>query len=163
MSDLLILSPSNISPSAFVDSTPHRASLASAYNSYTRITRHPSFPPSFLDEAALFYPLFVTSFLIDDFLKDESCFGVQTHSSYYNSFIQADRVIISSASSKTALILAYLLHSRGIKTIGITVSILLDPQRSKGLTSKQNLKFVSSLPFYSQVPSYDQFVHIGNI
>ena len=50
-------------------------------------------------EHILFFPLFFTSFLIDDFLADEDFFG-------------ADTIVISSASSKTAIIAAYLLAKR---------------------------------------------------
>jgi hypothetical protein len=40
-------------------------------------------------QQALLRPLFITSFLIDDFLDDAQCFGAQ-------------QVLLSSASSKTA-------------------------------------------------------------
>ena len=55
----------------------------------------------------LLVPLFVTSFLIDDFLADEGFFG-------------ADVAILSSASSKTALALAFLLGRREVEVVGLT-------------------------------------------
>ena len=80
-------------------------------------------------EHILFFPLFFTSFLIDDFLADEDFFG-------------ADTIVISSASSKTAIIAAYLLAKReGIEIVG--------------LTSAGNREFVEGLDVYDSVYLYD--------
>ena len=80
-------------------------------------------------EHILFLPLFVTSFLIDDFLADEDFFGAGT-------------IVISSASSKTAIIAAYLLAKReGIEIVG--------------LTSAGNREFVEGLNVYDSVYLYD--------
>ena len=77
----------------------------------------------------LFFPLFFTSFLIDDFLADENFFG-------------ADTIVISSASAKTAIIAAYFLARReGITTVG--------------LTSAGNKEFVEGLNIYDSVLLYD--------
>ena len=75
-------------------------------------------------------PLFFTSFLIDDFLKDNAFFG-------------AKRVILSSASSKTAYGTAFCLSQR--KNVEVI-----------GLTSAKNLDFVRSLGCYHQVLTYDE-------
>ena len=86
----LVVKPQRVGPSGFVDGAPHRAALPPVYNQYTRATgdRH--------EETAqmLLRPLFMTSFLLDDFLADNDFFG-------------ARRVILSSASSKTSLGLAF--------------------------------------------------------
>jgi hypothetical protein len=68
------------------------------------------------------------SFLVDDFLAENENYG-------------ADRVMLSSASSKTAFGLAHLLHARGVKVIG--------------LTSASNVTFVQSLGCYDEVVTYD--------
>ncbi len=78
----------------------------------------------------LYFPLFFTSFLIDDFLDDNDFFGAST-------------VVLGSASSKTAFGIAHLLAQRE----GITVV---------GLTSTGNVDFVEGLGCYDQVLSYDQ-------
>src|SRR5216117_3328653 len=61
------------------------------------------------DYQALLRPLFMLSFLVDDFLAE-------------NEFYGAKSVMLYSASSKTAYGLAHLLHARGngIKVIGLT-------------------------------------------
>ena len=85
------------------------------------------------DFRALLLPLFMLSFLVDDALAE-------------NAFYGARRVILSSASSKTAFGLAHLLHRRGIRVIG--------------LTSKGNVDFVTSLGCYDEVVTYDQVAAI---
>eukprot|EP01035_Chromulina_nebulosa_P007019 gene7019-9459_t len=81
------------------------------------------------DERSLLYPLFITSFLIDDLLADNGDFGGKT-------------VILASASSRTSLGLAWLLKQSGrVKVVG--------------LTSPRNKAFVESLGYYDQVVLYD--------
>ena len=80
-------------------------------------------------EHILFFPLFFTSFLIDDFLADQD-------------FFDADTIVISSASSKTAIIAAYLLAKR-------------DDIEIVGLTSASNREFVEGLEIYHSVHLYD--------
>src|SRR6202022_4246022 len=76
-------------------------------------------------------PLFMLSFLVDDFLAENEFFGAAT-------------VMLSSASSKTAFGLAHLLHTlrRDIRVIG--------------LTSAANTDFVRSLGCYDDVVTYDR-------
>jgi hypothetical protein len=82
---------------------------------------------------ALLHPLFITSFLIDDFLAD-------------NAFFQARTALISSASSKTAYGLGYCLARRRGQP-GVP--------RLVGLTSAANLAFTRSLGCYDEVVAYD--------
>jgi uncharacterized protein DUF2855 len=77
----------------------------------------------------LLYPLFMTSFVIDDFFSDNHDFGATT-------------VVISSASSKTAIGVAHLMGLRG------------GPQVI-GLTSPGNLDFAQSLGCYDRLVTYD--------
>lgn len=84
-----------------VDVSPHRAKLPPFYNQSAEA------PPSPADDQiALLQPLFATSFLIDLFLAEAA--------------ESATQVILSSASSKTALGLAFLLAARGVPVIGLT-------------------------------------------
>ena len=80
----------------------------------------------------LFRPLFMTAFLLDDFLADNGFFGART-------------AVLSSASSKTAFGLAFLLHRNRRSQCDVT-----------GLTSPGNVAFVDSLGCYDRVATYDQ-------
>ena len=125
----LLVVPDRINAKGFVDAAPHRASLPSAYQGYRDVEADPMYSADREAEHILFFPLFFTSFLIDDFLADEDFFG-------------ADTVVLSSASSKTAIIAAYLLAKRkGVDVVG--------------LTSAGNREFVEGLNVYDSVQLYD--------
>jgi NADPH:quinone reductase-like Zn-dependent oxidoreductase len=111
----------------FADAAPHRAGLSPVYNQYQAVGA----PSPADDDQALLRPLFITSFLIDDFLDEAAMFGARS-------------VVLSSASSKVAIALAFLLRQRG----GAKVV---------GLTSPRNLAFVEALGFHDQVLTYEQF------
>jgi NADPH:quinone reductase-like Zn-dependent oxidoreductase len=84
----------------FVDASPHRAELPPTYNAYAEA------PADALDDhRALLRPLFMTSFLLDDFLAEDA--SLKT-------------LVLSSASSKTAMGLAWLARRRGVKVVGLT-------------------------------------------
>jgi hypothetical protein len=124
----LIVRPEPVDERGFVDASPHRSDLPAVYNRYTRTETDALYDAAFEDEMILFRPLFLTSFLIDDFLARHEFFG-------------ADAVILSSASSKTALGVAFLLSRReGISAVG--------------LTSPQRRDFVEGTGVYEQVLAY---------
>jgi hypothetical protein len=126
----LVVVPDRVDDRGFVDAAPHRAHLPSAYQGYRDVAADPVYSAGSEAEHVLFFPLFFTSFLIDDYLADENFFG-------------ADTVVISSASSKTAVIAAYLLARRhGVRIVG--------------LTSSANRDFVEALDIYDTVALYDQ-------
>jgi hypothetical protein len=125
----LLVDPDRISDKGFVDASPHRAMLPSAYQNYRSVETDPFYSSEHEAAHIVFFPLFFTSFLIDDFLADEDFFGAST-------------IVISSASAKTAIIAAYLLARReGIATVG--------------LTSAGNKQFVEDLNVYDSVLRYD--------
>lgn len=130
MATHMVMTPGKLSDSNFVEAAAHRSKLPAAYNSYLRITTDPTFSEGFEAYQALLRPLFITSFLIDDFLADEQFFGAKT-------------VILSSASSKTAFGLAHLLHKHKSATV-------------VGLTSASNRAFVERLGCYDRVVTYDE-------
>src|SRR5438132_11347304 len=99
MSTHLVLQPDHVSGTSLVDAAAHRAGLPAVYNSYTRVAADPAYDPAREAETSLFRPLFTTSFLLADFLAEERFFGARS-------------VVLSSASSKTALGLAFLLARR---------------------------------------------------
>jgi hypothetical protein len=128
-SSRLLVVPDRINQKGFVDAAPHRAALPSAYQGYRDVGSDPVYSADLEAEHILFFPLFFTSFLIDDFLADEKFFG-------------ADTVVLSSASSKTAIIAAYLLAKReGVEIVG--------------LTSAGNRDFVEGLNVYDSVYLYE--------
>lgn len=125
----LLVAPTRVNEKGFFDGASHRAKLPSAYQGYRDVETDPVYSAGLEAEHILFFPLFFTSFLIDDFLADEGFFG-------------ADTIVISSASSKTAIIAAYLLAKRdGIDVVG--------------LTSAGNREFVEELNVYDSVALYD--------
>src|SRR5688572_15112863 len=98
MATHLVVTPERVTDSGFVDAAPHRASLPPVYNQYQLVTAGSEHDPEREREYAILRPLFMTSFLIDDWLADDAMFG-------------AESVVIASASSKTALGLAQLLST----------------------------------------------------
>jgi uncharacterized protein DUF2855 len=130
MSTHLLLQPDQVGEAGFVDASPHRAVLPGAYQQYRRVGNDPDHDPGFEDHLALLQPLFMTSFLIADFLADAELFG-------------ARRVLLSSASSKTALGLAFLLSRN--RPSGCEVV---------GLTSPRNVTFCESIGCYDEVVAY---------
>ena len=130
MSNFAVLQPDRLTAAGFTDAAPHRAELHAVYNGYVRASTDPFYTPDTEDAQALLRPLFITSWLIDDFLADNDFFG-------------ADTVLLSSASSKTAYGTAFQLKQReGIDVIG--------------LTSSANKAFCESLGCYARVVAYDE-------
>ena len=103
-----MLQPDRLTAGGFTDAAPHRAGLHAVYNQYLRCDADPLYTAGTEDLQALLRPLFITSWLIDDFLADNDFFG-------------ADTVLLSSASSKTAYGTAFQLKQRGgIEVVGLT-------------------------------------------
>ncbi len=138
MSTYLVVEPTRVAPHGFYDGAAHRQKMAPVYNSYVRVAADPNYDKSREAERALFRPLFSTAFLIDDFLAEEDFFG-------------AREVVLASASSKTALGLAYLLHANRHGQVGVV-----------GLTSKANVPFVEKTGYYDRVVPYDAIAQSPN-
>ena len=123
-----VLSPQRLSPGRFADGAANRAELPVVYNHYFRCNADPLYTADTEDIQALLRPLFVTSWLIDDFMADNGFFGART-------------MLLSSASSKTAFGTAFQLHRReGIEVVG--------------LTSPANVAYCESLGCYHRVLAY---------
>ncbi len=131
MSTHVVLQPANVTAGELTDATPHRAALPPIYNQYTRGAACPGYPRELEPALALFRPLFTTSFLLEDALSERDDFG-------------ATLAVLTSASSKTALGLAFLLakQRRG-------------GRRVVGLTSPANAEFVRRSGYYDDVVTYD--------
>ena len=134
MASEAVLQPARLSMTGFSDAAPHRAQLHAVYNHYLRCSADPFYTPDTQDVQALLRPLFVTSWLIDDFLADNDFFGATT-------------MLLSSASSKTAYGTAFQLAQRpDIEVVG--------------LTSAANRAFCESLGCYTRVLAYDELEQI---
>ena len=134
MADYLDVSPSKVNDFGFTDQTPHRQELASIYNYYSRVKNDLNYKPEVEDYIPLIRPLFITGFLNYYFLKEEHFEGIE-------------QIVLTSASSKTALSLAYMLK----------INQTEDHKNIIGITSQSNMSFVKASGYYDQVISYDQF------
>ncbi|WP_309606812.1 DUF2855 family protein [Phenylobacterium sp.] len=104
----------------YVETSTHRAALPPTYNAYQAAQ-----PDSFDDWRSLLRPLLMTGFLLDDQLAETPLAAL----------------VLSSASSKTAMGLAWLARRRGVKVIG--------------LTSPAHADLLRRLDLYDEVVAYD--------
>ena len=68
----LVVQPIRVSERGFYDGTPHRLELTSAYNQYQRTRTDSGYREQDEDCMALLRPLFITSFMLADFLQESS-------------------------------------------------------------------------------------------
>ncbi|MBC7992126.1 MAG: DUF2855 family protein [Rhizobacter sp.] len=125
----LVVQPVRVSERGFYDGTPHRLELTSAYNHYQRTTTDAAYRQEHESYQMLLRPLFITSFMLADFLQDNGFFGAQ-------------QVVVSSASSKTAYGTVFCLQDQ----LGVAVV---------GITSAGNKAFVDGLGCYQGSVPYD--------
>jgi hypothetical protein len=118
------------SKTGFSDVNPCREGLSPVYSAFERVTSNPFYKPENEDYDILLRGLFTTSWLVDDFMFDNQYFG-------------SDQYLITSASSKTSIALAFAVKQRGEKP-------------AIGITSKSNKSFVESLGCYDKVVSYEE-------
>jgi hypothetical protein len=125
----LVVAPAGAGERGFVDGSPHRASLPSAYHRYLTSGTDPFYKQDTEERQMLLRPLFFTSFLIDDQLADDG-------------LTRRGPILISSASSKTAIAAAFMLAQReGAELIA--------------LTSPRSVEFVEGLDIYGRTVTYD--------
>jgi len=108
-------------PLGFRDASPHSADLNPIYTQYLTVDAEAE------DVALVWRPLFGTSVMLDLDLSEDRL---------------PDTVVLTSASSKTAIGLAHLLRER--------------PVRVAGLTSPQRRAWVEGLGLYDDVHGYDE-------
>lgn len=129
MSSELVVDADRIGDDGFTDAAPHRAAMAATYHRYVA-ARDDEAPGSDAEALRmLLYGLFVTSYLVVDFLDEREWFG-------------ASQVVISSASAKTALGIARLARAAGAV-------------RVVGLTSPGNVDFLVERDVCDEVLTYD--------
>jgi hypothetical protein len=128
-SSQLLVTPADASERGFVDRSPHRTSLPGAYQLYANNEHDPFYRADTEATQMLLRPLFFTSFLIDDQLEDDG-------------LVDRGPIVISSASSKTAIAAAFLLAQRANAEL-------------VALTSARSNEFVEGLGVYDRTVTYD--------
>jgi len=133
MSQHLVVRPARINPALFVDASEHRSALPPLYQQYFRTPRGAA------DEQlrTVLRPLYGTGFLLDDWLADNAQFG-------------ARRVLLASASSKTALSAAFTMARRASRDFEIVA-----------LTSGRNAEFCGKVGYYDRVISYPELTALS--
>ncbi len=129
MAQYATLTPTPVNASIFMEGSSQRSKLASVYNTYSLAGNEFGLSDYFPS----IRPLFLTSFLID-------------YSLQLSDYHQAKQIVLTSASSKTALSLAFLLRNKDIRTIG--------------LSSTHNVPFVQKTGYYDEVFPYDQIASL---
>ncbi len=129
----LVVQPVRVSARGFTDGAAHRQELAAIYNHYSYADGGDAAADATQEGLrAVLQPLFMTAFLLDDFLAAHDFFG-------------ARQLLLSSASSKTALATAHgLAQRRGSPAHPQVV----------GLTSCGNQAFVQGLGCYDRSLAY---------
>ncbi|GGB68460.1 DUF2855 family protein [Shewanella inventionis] len=120
----------NVSQNSFSDISPCREGLSPLYSRFDRVNANPFYLPQNEDYDILLRGLFTTSWLINDYMSDNQYFG-------------AEQYLITSASSKTSIALAFCIKQQAQRPV-------------IGVTSNENKAFVASLGCYDKVISYDQ-------
>lgn len=119
----LKLQPGPLKAGGFADMSAHRQGKAPVYNNYRPA---PGAPEEHDAYTALFYPLYGTGYVLADVLKADAEAGRQ--------------VILTSASSKTAMTTAWVLAAAGHPPIG--------------LTSARNRELAEATGYYRAVLTY---------
>jgi hypothetical protein len=133
----LVVEPDHARPSGFVDAVAHRVDLPAPYNSYRAVESDELHRPDAEAAQAVLLPLYLTSFVLEDYLLDQGWFS-------------AEQVLLTSASAKTTIGTAMLAAQRS------------DRPRLVGLTSAPNARFVRGLGCYDRVVTYDDLSAIDD-
>ncbi|MBE9537511.1 MAG: DUF2855 family protein [Proteobacteria bacterium] len=134
MSSHLKILAGRVGEKQFVDVSPHRAELAPIYSQFQRAAANPIYEVQREDQDSLLRGLFLTSFLCEDFMYDNNCFGAEAY-------------LITSASSKTSIALAFAVKRRGEK-------------QTVGITSPGNVDFCQGLGCYDRVVVYGELQNL---
>jgi len=125
-----MLAADQIRGTGFTEVTPRRTALPAAYNQYARLKALGDHREADHDWWPVYRPLFLTGWLIADQFEDEDDFD-------------ADTVIVSGASSKTALAFAHVMKARG------------NGPRLVALASPRSAAFTTGTGLYDQVVDYE--------
>ncbi len=120
-----------------IDTSSHRADLPPFYNVYHLVDALNDRAIQVDNERSLLYPLFRTGYALSDFLQSKK-------------WMEADQVIIVSASSKTSLGMAYAVRQNdNVPTV-------------VGLTSTANVQSVTEINLYDEVVDYAEIENLDS-
>lgn len=128
------LQPGKVGEHSFRDDAAHRADLPEIYNWYQRTDDDPFHGAQTEPLHAIYRPLFITAFCLADFLGEGAFFG-------------AERLVVSSASSKTAYAAAFCIRQHSEIEMA-------------GLTSGRNRGFVEKLGLYDSALAYEELENL---
>lgn len=126
IADVLDVTPQRAGPRGFVDGSPHRSSKAAVYNQYLNAATDPAYDAAFEAEQVLFRPLYATGWWAADCVMAGA----------------PHAVVVSSASSKTALSMVHQLRRTG-------------GAKLLALTSARNQDYVRETGLYDRVVTYE--------
>ena len=133
MASYWVICANKVSRTGFFDSHSQRKSIAPVYDNYLRCANDPGYDANKEALQMNIRPLFMTAFVLDDFVAEHTDSGVQS-------------IVLTSASSKTAYGTAHLLTKHKEKR-GQSYRVI-------GLTSALNKTFTEQLGCYDQVVCY---------
>ena len=132
------MTPNRVRDDNFIDGAAHRMELPALYNHYSRTKSEPVELQAIEDARCVFFPLFITGYVIADFLMDNEWFG-------------AEQIVVGSVSSKTGYGLAAFIKANGFHGNLI------------GMTSGRNKDFVESLELCDQIATYDEIEGLNQV
>lgn len=135
----LLITAGKVTPHGFYDVDQRRKTISPVYDNYVRCATDPGYDKNNEAFQLNYRPLFMTSFVLDDYIGEKISASTQS-------------VLVTSASSKTAYGAAFLLK-------------LHKQQRDAnyqviGLTSKHNKAFTESCGCYDQVVCYEDIAQL---
>lgn len=141
MATHIVVTAGQVNDQSFYDVDEGRKSISPIYDQYVRCATDPGYQSDKEVWQLNYRPLFMTSFVLDDFVGEQISDEVET-------------VILTSASSKTAYGAAFLLKTH-------------EAQRKQnyqvvGLTSHSNVEFTKQTGCYDLVLSYDDFAQLDS-
>lgn len=136
MASHIVVTAGEVSGSSFYDVDPARKSISSVYDQYVRCAVDPGYRADKEDWQLNFRPLFMTSFVLDDYVGEHITENTKA-------------VILTSASSKTAYGAGFLLKHFKQERGGQYEVI--------GLTSAHNVEFTKNCGCYDNVLSYEDY------
>ncbi len=138
MASEVVVQPGNVREGSFDDVAEHRVNLPPLYNRYQRLQNEPPQFQALENARSVYFPLFMTGYVLYDFLSADDWFG-------------SSQIIIGSVSSKTGYGLASFIKESDYQGEVI------------GLTSPGNVEFVESLGVCDQVVTYGNEAEIKSI
>ena len=143
MASHVILSPGGATDAGFSDTSEHRQAMSPVYNRYSNTANDALHAAGREAQRGLLHPLFMTAFVADDYYGDHA-----DPAGGADGYWGAEAIVISSASSKTSIGVAYQAAQRsGLEVVG--------------LTSEGNRIFVESLGCFDVVLTYDEIAELS--